>query len=149
MENKMTTPLENTFSTAENQMSQCDYQTLGSIAETLVIHFEKERFEQLLSGGSTSSLHVPKEVSIARGPLANSWKRVSVETNKALCKPITASCETKQTLCESSIISTEINIASRQHVNAAREAIKVPCEPKIAYAKAIWIKKIQLSLMRG
>ena len=49
-------------------------QTFGSIAETLVIHFDQERFEQLLFGGSTSPLQVCKyrEVSITRAPLANS-----------------------------------------------------------------------------
>ena len=68
----MATPLGNEFSTVENQVSQCDDQTFGSIAETLVIHFDQERFEQLLSGGSTSPLHVRKEVSVARAPLVNS-----------------------------------------------------------------------------
>jgi len=163
MENKIATLLGNAFSTAENQVSQSDDQTFGSIAETLVIHFDQERFEQLLSRGSTSPLHLCKnrEVSVAKAPMANSWKQVSVETNKALCKPITVlgeakqtlcesstvSAETtvlgeaKQTLCESSTVSAETNIASRQHVNTAREAIKVPREPKIASAKAMWIAK--------
>jgi len=54
MKNKMATPLGTLFSTAENQVSQCDDQTLGSIAETLVIHFDQEKFEQLLSRGSKS-----------------------------------------------------------------------------------------------
>ena len=44
MENKMATPLEKS-SIAENQVSQCDDHTLGSIAETLVIHFDQERYE--------------------------------------------------------------------------------------------------------
>ena len=46
-------------------------------------------------GGSTSPLHVHKhrEVNVIRAPLANSWKQVSVETNKALYKPITVSGE--------------------------------------------------------
>ena len=70
----MATPLEKAFSTAENQVSQCDDQTFGSVAETLVIHFDQERFEQLLSGGSTSPPHMCKhrEVSVARAPLATS-----------------------------------------------------------------------------
>ena len=68
----MATPLGIVFSTAENQESQCDGQTFGSITETLVIHFDQERFEQLLSGGSTCPLHMRKEVSIDRAPLANS-----------------------------------------------------------------------------
>jgi len=141
----MATPLGNAFSTVENQVSQCDDQTFGSIAETLVIHFDPERFEQLLSGGSKSPLRVRKhkEVSVARAPLANSQKQVCAETDKALCKPITVSGEAKQTLCEFSTVSVETNIASRQHVNTVRETIKIPCEPKTASVKAIWLQKLQ------
>ena len=95
MKQEMATPLGTVFSTAENQVSQCNDQTLGSITERLVTHFDQERFEQLLSGGSRSPLHVRKQmkVSIARAPLVASWKQVSVETNKALYKPITVSGE--------------------------------------------------------
>ena len=78
---------------------------------------------------------------MARTPLANSWKQASVETDKALCKRITVSGEAKQTLCESSTVSAETNIAPRQHINIMREAIKVPCEPKTASAKTMWIAK--------
>jgi len=56
----MATPLGIAFSTAENQVLQCDNQTRGFIAKTLVIHFDQESFEQLLSGGSTNPLHVHK-----------------------------------------------------------------------------------------
>ena len=62
MENKMATPLGMNFSTAENQVSQCDEQTFGSISEF-------------------------KEANIARAPLAKSSKQVSAETDKALCEP--------------------------------------------------------------
>ena len=62
MENKMATPLGMEFSTAENQVSQCDEQTFGSISEF-------------------------KEANVARAPLAKSSKQVSAETNKALCEP--------------------------------------------------------------
>ena len=61
MENKMATTLGASFSTAENQVSQGDDQTLRFIVETLVIHFDQEKFEQLLSGGSKSLLHVRKK----------------------------------------------------------------------------------------
>jgi len=100
-------------------------------------------FEQLLSGGSKSPLHVRKhrEVNVARAPLATSWKQVSVETNKALCKSITVSGEAKQTLCKFSTVSAETNITLCQYVNTMREAIKVPREPKTASAKVIWIEK--------
>jgi len=102
MASKMATPLGNTFSTAENQVSQCDDQSIGSIAETLVIHFDQEKFEQLLSVGTEIPLHVRKykKVSIAKVPLATSEKQVSVETIKVPCEPNIASCEARQTLCE-------------------------------------------------
>ena len=40
MENKMTTPLGTTFSTAEKEVSQRDNKALGSFAEQLVIEFD-------------------------------------------------------------------------------------------------------------
>jgi len=86
MENKMATSLGKAFSTAENQVLQCDDQILESIAKTLVIHFDQKKFERLLFRGSTSPQHVRKhrEVSATRANLATSWKQVSVETNKTL-----------------------------------------------------------------
>jgi len=48
MKNKMATLLGNYFSTAENQVSQCDDQILGSTAETLIIHFDQEKFDFFL-----------------------------------------------------------------------------------------------------
>ena len=59
MENMMATPLGTDFSTVENQVSQCDEQTFGSISEF-------------------------KEAGVARAPLGKSSKQVSAETNKAL-----------------------------------------------------------------
>ena len=52
----MVTPLGNEFSTAENQVSQCDEQTFGSTPEF-------------------------KEAGVARAPLAKSSKPVSTETD--------------------------------------------------------------------
>ena len=76
MENKMVTPLGMSFSTAENQVSQCDDQTFRSIAETPVIHSGKEKFRQLLPGGSKSPLRMRKhkEVGVARAPCWHSKK---------------------------------------------------------------------------
>ena len=117
----MTTPLGNCFSTTEYQVPQYD---IGSTAETMVIHFDQEKLEQFLCGGSTNPLHVRKhlKVSIARAPLATSWMKVSLDTTKALCEPTTVSCEAKKTLLEFSTVSTETNIASHQRANAACEA---------------------------
>ena len=74
----MATPLGTLFSAADNQVSQCDDQTFGSIAETLVINFDQEKFEQLLTGGSKNPLRVRKhrKVSVASVPLATSGKQV-------------------------------------------------------------------------
>ena len=76
MENKMANPLGTYFSTTENQVLQCHDQTLGSIAETLVINFDQEKFEQLLARGSKNPLRVRKhrKVSITNVPLATSEK---------------------------------------------------------------------------
>jgi len=116
----MATPLGNCFSTTENQVLQCD---VGSTVETLVIHHDQERFEQLLSGGSASALCARKhrKVSVARASLATSWKQVSVKTTKVPCEPITTSLKAKQALREPIIVSAETNPASRQCDNIVRE----------------------------
>jgi len=76
-------------------MSQCDDQTLGSIVEILVINFDQEKFEQLLTGGSKNLLHVRKhrKVSVASVLLATSGKQVSVETIEVLHELNSASCD--------------------------------------------------------
>ena len=71
MENKMATLLGTIFSTAENQVSQCDEQTFGSISEF-------------------------REVGVARASLAKSSKPVSAETDEALCEPSTVLWRNKE-----------------------------------------------------
>ena len=61
----MATLLGTLFSAADNQVSQCDDQTFGSIAETLVINFDQEKFEQLLTGGSKNPLRVRKHIKVS------------------------------------------------------------------------------------
>ena len=58
----MATPLGSVFSTAENQVSQCDEQIFGS-------NFEF------------------KKAGAARAPLAKSSREVSAETEKVFCEP--------------------------------------------------------------
>ena len=67
----MITPLETAFSTAENQVSQCDEQTFGSISEF-------------------------KEAGAARVSLAKSSIQVSAEADKALCEPSTVFWRNKE-----------------------------------------------------
>jgi len=54
MENKMVTPLGNFFFNNKKKVLQCDDKTFGSNTETLVIQFDQEKFEQLLSEGNSS-----------------------------------------------------------------------------------------------
>ena len=72
MENKMVTPLGKFFLTNKKIMSQCDYESFASTAETLIIQFDQEKFEQLLSEGSSSpfSARKHKKILVARSPLA-------------------------------------------------------------------------------
>jgi len=72
----MATLLGKVFFNTKETVSQCDNQTLGSTAETLVIQFDQEKFEQLLFEGSSSPINVRKhrKISLARTPLVKAWK---------------------------------------------------------------------------
>ena len=78
----MTTPLGIKFSTAENQVSQCDEQTFGSISEF-------------------------QEANMARAPLAKSSKQVSAETDKALCEPTAVLWRNKEARPQSKFFTFE------------------------------------------
>ena len=67
----MATPLGEEFSTVENQLSQCDEQTFGSISEF-------------------------KKAGVARAHLTKTSKQVSVETDEALCEPTTVFWRNKE-----------------------------------------------------
>ena len=79
-------------------------------------------------------MHKHKKITVARAPLGTAWKQVSVEMDKVLYEPITASREAKQITCESNTVSTETKLVSWEATKARRES-------KIASTKAIWIKK--------
>jgi len=49
----MATPLGIFFFNDKKTTLQCDDKTLGSTTETLVIQFDQEKFEQLLSEGGS------------------------------------------------------------------------------------------------
>jgi len=63
------------FSTAENQVPQRD---IGYATETLVIHFDQERFEKLLSWSNTSSLHAQAQEGQHRQSLYGYLLKVSL-----------------------------------------------------------------------
>jgi len=46
---KMTTPLGTTFSTDEKEVSQCDNKSVGDNTEILVIEFNQDKFEEMIS----------------------------------------------------------------------------------------------------
>jgi len=117
----MATPLGNFFSANEKIMSQCDDETLGSTAETLVIQFDQEKFEQLLSKGGPNpiSMRKHKKILVAMSPLDTARKQVSNEIKEATCRP--------------NSVTIKIKLALRQHLYAAYE-------PRSA-SKAFWSKK--------
>jgi len=73
MKNKMAIPLGNKVFFCNKEMtSQCNSQNPEPVTvRNLVIHFDQENFEELLSGGSPT-LHAWKyrRVSIAKAPVA-------------------------------------------------------------------------------
>ena len=82
MENKVATPLGIEFSTAENQVSQCDEQTFRSNSEF-------------------------REAGAARASLAKSSRKVSAETDKAICEPTAILWRNKEARPQSKSITFE------------------------------------------
>ena len=68
MKNKMATPLGNCISILENQVSQRDDE---STAETPIIHFDQEKFGQLLSGVAQVSYMCASTIRLASQSLIN------------------------------------------------------------------------------
>jgi len=85
MENKMATPLGNkVFFRNKEMMSQCNGQNAEPVTvENLVIHFDQEKFEELLSGGSPVP-HARKHmrVSIVKTLLATNQKATPIEPSQ-------------------------------------------------------------------
>ena len=48
----MTTPLGTTFSTDEQVVAQGDVTCMGRMVESIVMEFDKEKYEEFLSSGS-------------------------------------------------------------------------------------------------
>ena len=98
----MTTLLGKIFFNNKKTVPQCDDETLGSTAETLVIQFDQERFEQILSEGGSNPTSARKhmKISVAKSPLTTAQEQVSHETKKATCRPNSVSIETKLASCQ-------------------------------------------------
>jgi len=151
----MATLLGIKFSTAENQVSQCDEQTFRSIFEF-------------------------KEAGATRAPLAKCLKQVSTEIDKALCEPTAvlwhnkeAGPQCKPITCENLVVHfnqgkfeevlsggglmlyarkhRKVSMAKVleqkpeaefcQHPSASRVAGQVPCEPMPLLSKQMWRPK--------
>ena len=88
----METPLENkVFFHNKEMMSQCNSQSVEPITvKNLVIHFDQEKFEELLFRGDLA-LHARKHrrVSVAKAPPATDQKAAPTE---AVSKPMPAAC---------------------------------------------------------
>ena len=85
----MTTPLEGVFSTDEKVVAQADLKLLGSAVQSLVVKFNQEKFEQLLSSSSISpkSTQEYHKVSSETGSQVSSeasQRRASSEANRTL-----------------------------------------------------------------
>ena len=53
---KMATPLGSAFSTDEIVVSQCDNKSVGDDVEILVIEFNQDKFEEMISQDGSSPL---------------------------------------------------------------------------------------------
>ena len=73
----MATPLRIVFSTNEKAIAQVDLKLLGSTVESLVVEFDQEKFEQLLSSGSIS----PKVSSKTRSQVSSETSYGEADTH--------------------------------------------------------------------
>ena len=94
----MATLLGKVFFNKKKTVLQCDDETLGFTAETLIIQFDQEKFEQLLSEGGSNSINERKhkKISVTRSPLVVAQKQVPNGT--IVCWP-NSSYQHTHTLC--------------------------------------------------
>ena len=124
----MATPLGSIiFFRNKEMMPQCNGQNAGLVTvENLVIHFDQEKFEELLSGGNPT-LHARKHrrVSIAKAPVATEQKST---------KTISIARAIGRTSLQFPSVSTKTE-------GILCEAKQVPREPKTAQGKQVWMAK--------
>jgi hypothetical protein len=87
---KMATSLGSSFSTDEKEVSQCDNKSIGDNAEILVIEFNQDKFEEMISQDGTSphSSRWKRKVSFVN-QISHEIKATHGST-KALPKPVDA-----------------------------------------------------------
>ena len=119
MENKMATPLGNkVFFHNKEIMSQCNDQNPKPVTvENLVVHFDQEKFEELLSGGSPV-LHTRKHMRV-------SVAKTLVATEQKSALTVHANLQT----------SLQLLLASTEAKSVSHEARQVPYEPKTSHTK--------------
>ena len=102
-------------------VSQCNDQSLEPVLfKNLVIHFDQEKFEELLSEGS---------------PVLHARKHRKISVAKASeHKPVLAGRATGRA-------SSQLLSASTEVTGALRKASQVPCEPKTSLPKQMWRPK--------
>jgi len=115
MENKKATQLgTRIFFHNKEMMSQCNDQSTEPITvEYLVIHFDQEKFEELLSRGDPT-LHTQKyrKASVAKSIPVTDQKAAPTE---AMSNPMPGACPVKRALLQFPSASTEAKLTSCKH----------------------------------
>jgi len=116
---------KNVFFHNKEIMSQCNGQNVEPVTiENLVIHFDQEKFEELLYGGNpTLYARKHRRVSVAKTSLATNQKAAPIEAEPATCAGEQGSLQFPP-------VSTEAKLTSH-------EAKQVPREPKTAQDKQV------------
>ena len=112
----MATPLGNSFSTDENVMAQADVQLLRKTVESLVVEFDKEKFEEFFFSGSASSKAMRR------------YRKVSSETRSRISSEITPKVAYTTAHSASDATSEEVlktsRVAHAARVNISQETRK-------------------------
>ena len=97
MENKLATTVGEIFSTTEKIVAQHDKVAVGDMAETLVIEFDQDRYEELLSSGKSSpvSLRKYRKITMAKTESASTDDVLVKGNNVQGSMPITISVSNK------------------------------------------------------
>ena len=128
----MATPLGiKVFFRNKEMMSQYNGQNVGPVTvENFIIHFDQEKFEEVLSGGGPA-LHARKHkrVFVAKTLVATEQKTAPTET---VSEPIPTARAVGRTSLQVPSVSTKAMLTSCQRGGIPCKAKQDPREPKIA-----------------